>query len=677
MKKIKRLTILALILISNVLVAQNLLTPEQLWTLKRVSGTAVSPDGKWIVFGITSTDIEANTSNRDLYLVPVKGGSVTQLTSTPASEYNEIWRPDGLKIGFLSMDNGSPQFYEINPDGSGLRQVTDIEGGIGNVDYSPYMHYLSFTHEVKNALTTQDIYPDLPKAQGKIITDLSYRHWDVWEDEYYSHVFYTKYSDGSISDYITDIMETEPYDVPLKPFDGKENICWSPDERMIAYTCKKSTGTEYAISTNSDIYLYELKPGVTHDISAGMMGYDKNPSFSSDGFYLMWSSMEHSGFESDRNRVMLMDMASRKIKEVSIGLDRNVNNPTWSDDGKLIYFISGVEATYQLFELNPKDGSIRQISKGVHDYTAFEQAGKLFVTNRMSMSHPNELYTVDIKNGSAKQLDFANEEKIKAITWGKVESRWIPTTDGKQEKVWIIYPPDFDASKKYPTLLYCQGGPQSAVSQFFSIRWNFQMMAAKGYIVVAPNRRGLPSFGRDWNDEISKDWGGQAMKDYLSAIDALTLEPYVDENRLGAVGASFGGYSIYWLAGNHEKRFKAFIAHDGVFNLESMYGTTEELFFVNWDLGGPYWDKSMKARYDKFSPHRYVQNWDTPIMIIHGQNDYRVDISEGLQAFTAAKAQGIPARFLYMPNENHWVLHPQNGILWQREFFGWLDKWLK
>jgi len=674
---IKKVSILLLLFTCTTVFAQNHLTPEQLWTLKRVSGTSVSPDGKWLVFGITSTDIEANTTNRDLFIVPVKGGTVKQLTATPGSEYNEIWRPDGLKIGFLSAKSGSSQFYEINPDGSGLRQVTHIDGGIDNVDYSPYMHYLSFTHEVKNALTTQDKYPDLPKATGKIINDLSYRHWDTWEDEYYSHLFYTTYEDGSISKYITDIMETEPYDVPVKPFDGKENICWSPDERMIAYTCKKSSGTEYAVSTNTDIYLYEIKPGVTHNISQGMMGYDKNPFFSPDGYYLAWSSMARSGFESDRNRLMFMDMASRKINEASVGLDRNINSPAWSHDGKKIYFISGVEATYQLFEMNLENGSIRQITEGVHDYTAFEQAGKQLIATRMSMSHPNELYTVNIKDGKARQLDFVNEKEIKSIKWGKVTSRWVASTDGKKEKVWVIYPPDFDATKKYPTLLYCQGGPQSAVSQFFSIRWNFQMMAAKGYIVVAPNRRGLPSFGRDWNDAISKDWGGQAMKDYLSAIDALSEESYVNKDKLGAVGASFGGYSVYWLAGNHQKRFKVFIAHDGVFNLESMYGTTEELWFVDWDLGGPYWDPALKEQYNKFSPHRFVQNWDTPIMIIHGQKDYRVDVSEGMQAFTAARIQGIPARFLYMPDENHWVLHPQNGILWQREFFAWLDKWLK
>lgn len=657
--------------------AQQTLTPELLWQLKRVSGTAVSPDGEYVVFGITEYDLEANEGNRDLYIVPVKGGKVRQLTRLEGSEWGECWRPDGQKIGFLSARDGSPQWYEINPDGSGLRQVTHIEGGIDHVAWSPAMHYLSFTRDVKTRKTVHELYPDLPKATGRIFDDLMYRHWDEYEDDKNSHIFYAPYTDGALAGEPVDIMQGEPYDVPMKPFGGSDAIAWSPDERLIAYSCKKYNGVEYAVNTNSDIYLYDIHSGTTRNLSEGMPGYDRHPVFSPDGSRILWNSMERGGFESDRNRIIILELANGNRYEATKGLDRDANSPAWTADGKALLFISGEKATYQIYSLDLETGNLRQITSGIHDYTAFTQAGDYLVATKMSMSHPNELYRVNLRTGREKQLDFANRELMESITWGRVESRWIGTTDGKKMLVWVIYPPGFDPAKKYPALLYCQGGPQSAVSQFFSFRWNFQIMAANGYIVVAPNRRGLPSFGREWNDAISRDWGGQAMKDYLTAIDTLAAEPWVDENRLGAVGASFGGYSVYWLAGNHQKRFKVFIAHDGVFNLESMYGSTEELWFVNWDLGGPYWDPAVRENYNRFSPHRFVQNWDTPILIIHGQKDYRVDVSEGMQAFTAARVQGIPARFLYFPDESHWVLHPQNGILWQRIFFDWLNRWLK
>jgi dipeptidyl aminopeptidase/acylaminoacyl peptidase len=431
------------------------------------------------------------------------------------------------------------------------------------------------------------------------------------------------------------------------------------------------------VSTNSDVFIYDIATKTTINISEGMKGYDRNPLFSPDGSKLAWNSMEREGYESDRNRIMIHDFNTNTTYELTEGLDRNAGHFEWSEDGSKMYFLSGEQATAQLYEINLKNKELRQITSGDHDYVDFAFAGNRIIGGRMSMSQPVELFSINPKNGKTEQLTRINEEKLNSIELGRVEKRWIKTTDNKDMLTWVIYPPDFDPTKKYPTLLYCQGGPQSTVSQFFSYRWNFQLMAANGYIVVAPNRRGLPSFGQEWNEQISGDWGGQAMKDYLSAIDAVKQEPYVDEERLGAVGASFGGYSVYWLAGNHDNRFKALIAHCGLFNLTSWYGTTEELFFANWDLGGPYWEDELQDEYERFSPHTYVENWTAPILVIHGEKDFRVPVSEGIQAFHAAQIRNVPSRFLYFPEEGHWVLSPQNGVLWHRVFFDWLDQWMK
>ncbi len=600
-----------------ILRAQDRMTPELLWKIGRVSGHEISPDGRTVLFGVSYYKLEENKGNRDLYLLPAEGGEAVKLTNTPKSEFNECWRPDGKKIAFLSSTDDGAQLFEMNPDGSEVRQVSRIEGGISNFSYAPDMKHIFFTREVKMMPTLQERYPDLPMAEARIIDDLMYRHWDHWEDEKKSHLFVAEYEDGKVGA-MTDIMEGEPYDTPLKPFGGKSQLAWSPDGKLIAYTCKKMTGREYALSTNSEIYLYDVMAGTTVNISEGLPGYDMEPVFSPSGRYLIWESMKRAGFESDRKRLMVHDFKSGKRFELTEGLDRDASSAVWSDDEKTVYFISGEKATYQIFRMDFNTRKLIQITSGDYNYRSFALLdAKHLVASRQDMNHPTELYRIEIKNGNAKALTQINKPLYAGLKTGKIEKRWIKTTDGKDMLTWIIYPPDFDPSKKYPTLLYCQGGPQSAVSQFFSYRWNFQLMAANDYIIVAPNRRGLPSFGREWNDEISGDWGGQAMKDYLSAIDEMAKEPFVDNKRLGAIGASFGGYSVYWLAGHHEGRFKSFVAHCGVFNLESMYLSTEEMWFVNWDMGGPYWDPALKAKYEAFSPHNFIQNWNTPILVIN------------------------------------------------------------
>ncbi len=669
--------ILLIFLATTTSFAQDRLSPELLWKLGRVSSPHVSPDGKWMVYGVKYFDLKENSGNRDLYLMSTDGGDAKKITAFSGPEFNERWRPDGKKIGFLSTEGGSSQLWEMNPDGSDKRQLTSIDGDIDNFEYAPDMKHISFTMDVKLDKTPNDIYPDLEKADARIIDDLMYRHWDSWHDYKYRHLFIMDYQDGSVSGDPTDIMKDEKFDTPLNPFGGAEQIAWYADGSAIAYTCKKMTGKQYTVSTNSDIYSYQLASSKTTNLTSGMNGYDMDPVFSGDGKKMAWLSMEKEGFEADRNRIFVMDLASGKKEELTVGFDQSAGHIHWSKDDKKIFFTSPINATYQGYELDVASKKIRQLTKGTHNIYAIAEANGNVIATKASMMRPNELYKVSLADGKETQLTFVNQSVYDKLKTGKVEKRMVKTTDGKDMLVWVIFPPNFDPNKKYPALLYCQGGPQSAVSQFFSYRWNFQLMAAHDYIIVAPNRRGLPSFGQAWNDQISGDWGGQAMKDYLSAIDAVKKESYVDENRLGAVGASFGGYSVYWLAGNHEKRFKAFISHCGLYNLESWYATTEEMFFANWDVKGAPWDKPLPVSYQKHSPHTYVGNWDTPILVIHGQRDYRVPLAEGMQAFNAAQLRGIPSRFLYFPDEGHWVLSPQNGVLWHRIFFDWLDKYLK
>jgi dipeptidyl aminopeptidase/acylaminoacyl peptidase len=659
------------------MVAQHRLTAERMLEIGRVGSPVVSPDGSYVLYTVTRMDTESNSGSTTIWIQSRTGGEARELVAGSSP----IWRPDGERVGFMR----GGQLWEISPTGGEPVQVTDIQGGVGFVQYAPDGQHISFTRNVALGETAASLHPDLPKAEARVFDELMYRHWDTWYDGTYRHLHLATYNNGRITGEPVNLMEGERYDTPLKPFGGSSQIAWRPDGGAIVYTSKKLHGTDAAWSTDSDLYLYELSTGVTVNLTEGMHGYDFYPTFSPDGSHLAWLSMETPMYEADRYRLMLRDMASGQITELSAGFDQNVNGQRWSADGNTIYFLSGIEATVQLFACDFATASnsctIRRITDGVHDFTGFDLAETSsdteIIATRMSMSAPVELFRVNPVTGNQTPFSNVNQTLLASTDMGRVEQRWVTTTDNKQMLVWVIFPPDFDPNKQYPTLLYAQGGPQGTVSQFFSYRWNFQVMAANGYIVVAPNRRGLPSFGQDWNLQISGDWGGQAMQDLLSAIDHVSEEPFVDSDRLGMVGASFGGYSVFWMAGNHNGRFSTFISHAGVFHLESMYGETEEMFFVHHDLGGAFWETPRPVSYDLHSPHTYVSNWDTPILMIHGELDYRVPLGQSMQAFTAAQRLGIPSRFLIFPHENHWILSPQNSLLWHREFFGWLDRWLK
>jgi len=667
------LTLVTITLIMSTIAQKQIYTPELLWQLDRVSEAVLSPDGAQILFGITHYDIAQNKGNRELFVMPSTGGIYKQLTTTEISEQNAIWRPDGKKIGYLAPVNDEMQIWEMNPDGADSKPVSQIAGGVESFLYAPTGNRILFTQSVKMDKNAHDLHPDLPKANAMVFDDLMYRHWNDWTDYSYSHIFIADYP--SMANVI-DIMKDERAASPIPNNGGLEQICFSPDGNFIAYTSKKKTGKDFAVSTNSDIYLYDVVHKTTKNISATNAGYDVDPIFSPDGNSLIWASMVTDGFESDLKRIFGYDLKTGVTTNYSANFGESASDFIFSKDGKKLYFISGIKATFQIFELNLATKQFKQITQGRHDYRSISLQNNILIGIRESMERPADIFNINLSTGKETQLTFVNDEKLKEVASITVEERWITTTDGKQMLVWVILPPNFNPNMKYPAVLFCQGGPQSAVSQFFSYRWNFQMMASRGYVVVAPNRRGLPTFGQEWNDQISLDYGGQNMKDYLSAIDNVSKEQYIDETKLGCVGASYGGFSVYWLAGNHNKRFKAFIAHCGMFNLESFYGTTEEVFFVNHDFGGAYWNKPAPHSYS-FSPHRFVGNWDTPMLVIHGGKDFRIPYAEGMQAFNAAQLQGIPSKFLFFPEETHFVLKPQNAILWQREFMGWLDRWLK
>lgn len=671
-----------------ILTAQQRMTPELLWDLGRVGLEDVSKDGESFIYGVTTYNVQSNQSNRDLYLMSVTGGEAKQLTAMDGSEHSAQFLREGKLVGFVHGN----QYYIMNLGSGETNKVTDIEGGIHNVsayELEDGRIALLCSRSVKLGKTTDDVYPELPKANALIIDDLLYRHWDSWTDASYEHVGITYLpSDLTPVSQWEDLMTDEMFDSPLNPFGGSESFTLSPDGTLVIYESKKKSGLEWAISTNSDLYKVHLKDKSITNLTEGMPGYDKNPMFSSDGKYLAWLSMKTDGYESDVNDLVIMDMSSGEkvhLLAASGKYDKyTINSFAW-DGNSSLYLGIPLEGTNQIFKVDISGGigakTITNFSKvigGQHDYNHFEVAGKnTLIVDRQDMNHATEVYRVDTRKPSAEKLTGVNDNIYDNLAMGKVESRLIETTDGKEMLTWVIYPPDFDPSKKYPTLLYCQGGPQSQISQFYSFRWNFQLMAANDYIIVAPNRRGLPGFGREWNEEISGDWGGQAMRDYLAAIDALSQESYVDKENMGCIGASYGGYSVYWLAGNHEGRFKSFISHCGLFDLENWYLTTEEMFFANQDLGGPYWNKQYKEAYQKFDPKDYVQNWDTPILVIHGGKDFRVPEAQGMAAFQAAKLRGVPARFLYFPEEGHWILSPQNGLIWHDQFFSWLNQWLK
>lgn len=652
------------------------MSAEVLWAFGRLSDIQVSPDGKKVIYGVQYYSVAKNKSNRELFIMNVDGTDVQQITKTVKSEYAAKWVKEGEKIAFITPDNNDVmQLWEMNADGSQRTQISKGDKDVVDYLYSADSKQVILIHNVKYGETATDLYPDLDKTTGRVVTDLMYKHWDEWTDNV-PHPFVYDY-DGEVLTNARDILEGEPYESPVKPFGGAEQITFTPDGKQIAYTCKKKKGIDYALSTNNDIYLYDIAAGKTiKNLTDSMMGYDINPVFSHDGTMMAWESMEHDGYESDKNRLFIQNMATGERTDLTLDFDQCVGTLNWSADDKQIYFTSCWHGEFQIYVVDIATKEFRTITQGVHDYEQIALAGDRLLGVRHSMSMPNEIYSIDINSGAETQISFENKAILDQLTMGEVTERWITTTDGKKMLVWVIFPPQFDANKKYPTLLYCEGGPQSPVSQFWSYRWNFQMMAAHDYIIVAPNRRGLVGFGQEWLEEISGDYGGQCMTDLFTAIDTVSLESYVDTAHRGCVGASFGGYTSFWMAGHHDKRFKAFIAHDGMFNLEQQYLETEEMFFVNWDLGGAYWEPVTANTYAN-SPHRFVDKWDTPIMVIHGEKDYRILASQGMAAYNAAKLRGLDAELLIFPDENHWVLQPQNGVLWQRRFFNWLDKYLK
>ncbi len=652
----------------------NFYTPELLWKLGRVSDVQLSENNKTLIYGVSWYNLKENTGNRDLYTIDIDGNNLKKVTDFKGSESNGIFHKNF--IYFLSGKNGKSQIWRASADGSNPVQISNTNHDISGFSISPDGKKIIFIQRIKLDETPNDIHPDLPKANARIENDLMYRHWDSWSDDSYNHIFVADFNVDKIGE-ATDIMLNQKFDSPMKPWGGMEQIAWHPNGNKIAYTCKKLNGKEYSESTNSEIYLYDLQTNTETVLSKGLMGYDHDPVFSHDGNKIVWRSMERDGFEADKDRIMIHDFTTGRTTNYSENFDNNASSFVWSADDKYIYFISPNKGCEHIFKLDVANKTFKQITTDQYDYLSILLCGNDIITTKQSMLEPTEIYRIS-ENGKQTKISKTNDEILKDVASASVEKRWITTTDGKQMLTWIILPPNFDANKKYPTLLYCQGGPQSMVSQFFSYRWNFQMMAANGYIVVAPNRRGVPGFGQEWNDQISGDYGGQNMKDYLVAIDEMAKEPYVDEDRLGAIGASYGGFSVFWLAGNHDKRFKAFISHCGMFNLEQQYLATEEMWFVNWDLGGAYWENNDKVKHSYAnSPHKFVHKWDTPILIIEGENDFRIPYTQGIAAFNAAILNNVPARYLHFPEESHWVLRPQNSVMWQREFYNWLDTWLK
>lgn len=656
--------------------SQKTMTPELLWKLGRVSSPVVSPDKENLFFTVRYYDLDSNSGQSQIYSMPVSGGEPQQISNLKGGFGNLMFDAD-QNLNYVSKG----QIWVLKEEGQ-TEKITSFAAPMSNVYYSPNQKRILGTF--MSEIGENNEYAKYKKSNVKIYDDLMFRHWDSWSDKKYSHVGFVEQYDGGWSVDALDIMNQEKFDCPMQPFGGSEDLTWHPNSNEIVYQSKKLNGVEYARSTNSDLYSYNIETRETKNITEGRMGYDSSPLFNSKGTKLAWLSMARNGYESDKNDIIIRDLASNTDVNITEKWDNTVSSFTWSNDNKKIYFLATINATYQIFEISlPKKlesidplKHFRQITTGDFNYKSMLEVGTSIIALRQDMNNASELFSVDIKSGNATQLTNINKGIYGSIERGKVEKRMVKTTDGKDMLTWVIYPPNFDPNKKYPTLLYCQGGPQSAVSQFYSFRWNFQLMAAQGYILVAPNRRGLPGFGVEWNEAISKDWGGQAMKDYLSAIDELAKEPFVDEDRIGAIGASYGGYSVYMLAGVHENRFKTFISHCGLFNLESWYNSTEELFFANWDIGGAYYQPKPPVSYEKFSPHKYAAKWNTPILVIHGGKDFRVPDGQGLEAFNVARQMGIKSRLMYFPEEGHWVLNPQNGIVWHSEFFKWLKETL-
>ncbi len=682
------------------------LTPELLWSMGRIGSTVLSPDKTNILYTVTTYNISENRGYSAIYILNSETKETKKLTvNTSKSESDANFIENGRKIVFLCADdNSTSQLWMMNTDGSNRKCISSEKTDVNGYLFSPDEKHVVLIHDVPTETSIIKNDDDLPKATGMVINELMYKHWDRYVRSV-PHPFIANF-DGSQVTNARDILDGQPYESPMCPFGGIEEFAWSPDSKSLAYIMRKKTGRDYAISTDSDIFLYNLETGKTknlckpenykapvvnatsslkHQIQYNEnedynLGYDDKPKFSPNGKYIAWTSMKHDGYESDRTRLCVFEFSTGSKTYVTETFDSGVNDFVWDDNSKELYFSGVWHGKTNLYKTNLK-GEVSKITDEVCDYTLVDvdsRQNKL-LTKKQSMSMADDIFFVDIKKGTSYQLTNINESIYNKLTFGEVKERWVKTVDGKQELCWVIYPPHFDKNKKYPTLLFCEGGPQSPVSQFWSYRWNFQIMAANGYIIIAPNRRGLPGFGYEWLTQISGDYTGLCMKDYLSAIDDICKEPYVDKDRLGCVGASFGGYSVYWLAGNHDKRFKCFIAHDGIFNTQQQYLETEEMWFPNWDMGSAPWVKpggEMQKVYSE-SPHMFVDKWDTPILCIHGQKDFRIEYTQAESAFNAARLRGIPAQLLLFPDENHWVLKPQNAILWQRTFFRWLDKWLK
>ncbi len=651
---------------------------DALEALGRVSSPCVSPDGTKVLYGISYESVEQNKSNNELWVMDIDGKNQTQITKTGTSESSAVWIDGGKRIAFLYPDTDKkPQVWVMNADGSDRKQISNLECGVGGFLFSPDQSKVVLIGSVKYARTAEDIYPDLPKATGRVIDDLMYKHWDEWVSEI-PHPFIGSFDGKAITD-TYDIMADEPYEAPMKPFGGVESFAWSPDGKTLVYTSRKKTGVDYAISTNSDLYAYNLDSKETVNLTEGMMGYDTCPAYSPDGNYLAWLSMERDGYESDMNRLFVLDVKTGVKTHLTDNWDYTLNEFAWNPDGKNLWFIAHHQGVTPVFNINLESHEVTTYATEMADFTSLAPVdSKTLVSMHRSMLFPNEI--VRIADGNIEALTDVNGAIFSQLTMPTIEKVMVPTTDGKEMLTWLVLPPNFDANKKYPAILYCQGGPQQAVSQMWSYRWNFSLMASNGYVMILPNRRGLPGFGTEWNEQISKDYPGQNMQDYLSAVDYMKkTKPYIDGDHIGATGASYGGFSVYNLAGIHEGRFAALFAHAGIFNMESQYLETEEMWFANWDMGGAYWDKSNKAAQRTFanSPHLRVDKWTAPIMISHGEYDFRILASQGMMAFNAAKLRGIPAEMVIYPDENHWILKPQNAVLWQRLFFRWFDKWLK
>lgn len=665
---------------STVKVSDGIFTPEIMHLLGKVSDPQVSPDGTRILYGVTYTDIEQNKGVRQLFIINVDGTENKQITHFPQSSSNARW-VDEDHIAYLK---GGQVYVKEVVTNLPSYVVSDVEGGISAFELSPDSEQIMYIAEVQSAIKPTDKYPDLPKSTGRTIEGLMYRHWDCFV-ETIPHTYFAPFDAGKLissSDIVlkdgVDILGADsPFELPTLPFGGLEQLSWSPDGQQIAYSCRKLTGVDYAFSTNTDIYLYNVKTGSCENLTEGMPGYDTDPVFSPDGKYIAWISMERAGFEADKQRLFIIDLSTRIKTELSVNYKYNVASPVWKDDCSGLYFTSLVNALQGIFEVDLLGNVTRITPDDVwYDFDGVQRVGDRLICTNHSMDRPNEIVSVSLADGSFEMITNENEDILSQIESGRCEQRWITTTDNKKMHTWVIYPPHFDPSKVYPAILFCTGGPQGTLSQSWSTRWNFKLMAANGYIVILPNRRGTTAFGQPWCDQISGDYCGQNMKDYLSAVAALKKEPYV--GKVAAAGASYGGYSIYYLAGIHKNIFSAFIAHAGIFNQEQMYMMTEELWFPKWDNGGAPWDTNPVAvRHYKNSPHKLIKNWNTPILVTHGELDYRVPVEQGMAAFNAAQMMGVPSKMLLFPDENHWILKPQNSIHWNRVFFDWLDTYCK